>query len=68
MFGKVPSDHLVQQFGRALDDWRPNYTITRVGSDPSLRKVVRGSELGAWNEGNYLVIDELFGRIVLLQH
>lgn len=47
---KVPSDHLVQQFGRRLDDWRPKYTITRVSSDPGL------------------VIDELLGRIVLLQH
>ena len=37
VLGKVPSNHLIQQFGYALDDWRLE-DITRVSADSGLVK------------------------------
>ena len=38
---EVPSNHLIQQLGRALDKWCPEHIIAGVGSDSGLAEAVR---------------------------
>ena len=64
---EVPGNHLVQQLGGALDNRRTNHTVPGVSSNPGLRmRLERGRD--GWTDGNHLIVDELFRRVVLLQH
>jgi len=65
---QVVSDHLVQQFGHALDNRRLEHTA-RVSSDSSLtKKRVRMGILRIEFEENHLIINKLLCGIVFLQH
>ena len=65
--GEVVGNHLVQQLGRALDNWCLE-DAARVSPDTGLTRGHEDGGVYVRTEGNHLIIDELRRGVVFLQH